>query len=393
MASIYPNTKNGKIISFKFKAFLGRDENGKQRFKCMTWIPEKFMSDKKLLQTAQREATIWELGVIKNEKEKKLKKEPQFITFNEFAENIWFPKEIDNSEHRKSTVAFNANMLKVIKEYFAEIKLCDVTSSFIEQYFDYLKNVRVTSKNKHYSPKTQRHHYATLKLIFDYAKRMNYIVVNPLDAVNSPRFAKHKVDALSRGEVDKLLREIENLPLRLRTIYVTLLTTGVRRGECFGLKWCDIDFEHSVMTIKRNVTYTAKYGVLVGLPKTEAGIRVIPLTSRLLCLLNEYYAEEIKENSVSLDSFVFHSSESVNIPQAPDYITRHMKRFMKRVELPDMSPHDLRHTCASVLLQNGADIKSVQDILGHSDASTTLNFYVRSDLDSMRSATERAFGG
>lgn len=65
---------------------------------------------------------------------------------------------------------------------------------------------------------------------------------------------------------------------------------------------------------------------------------------------------------------------------------------MKRIGLPDMSPHDLRHTCASLLLQSGADIKSVQDILGHSDASTTLNFYVRSDMDSMRGATKKAFG-
>ena len=68
-----------------------------------------------------------------------------------------------------------------------------------------------------------------------------------------------------------------------------------------------------------------------------------------------------------------------------------MKRLMKRVGLPDMLPHDLRHTCASMLLKSGADIKSVQDILGHSNASTTLNFYVRSNMDSMRMATDKAF--
>ncbi len=72
-------------------------------------------------------------------------------------------------------------------------------------------------------------------------------------------------------------------------------------------------------------------------------------------------------------------------------MTKHAKRLMKRLGLPDMSPHDLRHTCASLLLQSGADIKSVQDILGHADASTTLNFYVRSNMDTMRTATARAF--
>ena len=78
-------------------------------------------------------------------------------------------------------------------------------------------------------------------------------------------------------------------------------------------------------------------------------------------------------------------------PRDPTYITKHMKRLMKRVGLPDMSPHDLRHTCVSMLLQSGADIKSVQDIIGHSNASTTLNFYVRLNMDSMRMATDKAF--
>ena len=72
-----------------------------------------------------------------------------------------------------------------------------------------------------------------------------------------------------------------------------------------------------------------------------------------------------------------------------------MKKFMKKIGLPDMSPHDLRHTCGSLLIQGGADIKSVQEILGHTNASTTLNFYVRSDIGRMKAATDKfanAFG-
>ena len=106
-------------------------------------------------------------------------------------------------------------------------------------------------------------------------------------------------------------------------MYTLLLTTGIRRGECFGLQWQDVGFINKSIHIERSVTYTFMSGIVIG--------------------------------------------------------------------LPDMSPHDLRHTCASLLLQSGADIKSVQDILGHADASTTLNFYVKSDMNNMRTATANAF--
>ena len=108
-------------------------------------------------------------------------------------------------------------------------------------------------------------------------------------------------------------------------------------------------------------------------------------------LLTDYKTSKSQNTSLSDNMFLFHSAESPLQPHDPTYITKHMKKFMKRIGLPDMSPHDLRHTCASLLLQSGADIKSVQDILGHSNASTTLNFYVRSNMVSMQRATAKAF--
>ena len=89
------------------------------------------------------------------------------------------------------------------------------------------------------------------------------------------------------------------------------------------------------------------------------------------------------------DAFLFPGTNGLFTPRNPDAITRRVKRFMKSNGLPDLSPHDLRHSCATLLLMNGADIKSVQQILGHSDASTTLNFYVRADFQQMRQATDK----
>ena len=391
MASIYPNKKNGKIVSFKFKAYLGRDENGKQVFKCTTWIPDKTMSEGKLTALAEKEATIWERDLICTIAEEKRTTSPEEITFKDFVERKWFPNELNNAEHRNSTIDFRRYLLIVIVDYLGEFKLKNIDSAKIEEYFDYLKNTYRTKHNTQVSQQTMRHHYCTLNLIFEYALKLNYVSVNPLTKVKTPKLSKHKVDALSKGEVLEFIKEIENLPLMQRVIYTLLLTTDVRRGECFGLQWGDIDFENRIIHIERNVTYTTLKGISVGLPKTNTGIREIPITAGVLSLLIDYKKSEQQEKSLSNDMFLFHSVSSPFVPHDPTYITKHMKKFMKRIGLPDMSPHDLRHTCASMLLQSGADIKSVQDILGHSNASTTLNFYVRSDMDSMRGATAKAF--
>ena len=99
MASIYPTYKDGKIVSFKFKAFLGKDQNGKQIFKCSTWYPDKPMSEKKMLSCAQKEAILWENSLCtENEKTQEISCS-QPIPFREFVETKWIPAELNNNEH------------------------------------------------------------------------------------------------------------------------------------------------------------------------------------------------------------------------------------------------------------------------------------------------------
>ena len=117
---------------------------------------------------------------------------------------------------------------------------------------------------------------------------MGYLKCNPMEMVESPKVPKNRVNALSKNETMRFVTEVEKLPIRLKTAYTLLLTTGMRRGECFGLQWQDIDFECSVIRIERNVTFTASSGVRIGLPKTAQGIRVIPITERMVNILKEY---------------------------------------------------------------------------------------------------------
>ena len=84
MASIYPNRKKGKIVSFKFKTYLGKDENGKQVFKCFTWIPEKTMSESRLIALAEKEAIVWEHNLLCAMEAEKRASSPEEITFRDF---------------------------------------------------------------------------------------------------------------------------------------------------------------------------------------------------------------------------------------------------------------------------------------------------------------------
>ena len=387
MATIYPNRKDGKIISVKLKAYLGRDEQGKQIFRCKNWIPDRDMTEKKLLALAEKEAILFEHEAAAQYEEERKAFKPNEILFNDFVQKVWFPAKINLKEVRPTTIAFHSYILKIVLPYFEGQKLKDITDKHIERYLSYLKNTYRTNQNKPLAPKTIRHHYGTLSLIFEYALKLDYIEKNPLAKVDTPKLVKHKVNALSKAETQIFVKEIEKLPLWLKTMYNLLLTTGIRRGECFGLQWQDIDFVNRLIRIERNVTYTALKGIVVGKPKTQAGIREIPLTDGMINLLQEYKNQE----NAAANAFVFHAETSPFEPHHPDFATDHLKKFMKKIGLPDMSPHDLRHTCASLLLQSGADIKSVQDILGHADASTTLNFYVKSDMNNMRKATANAF--
>lgn len=399
MATIREKKKNNKTIYYKFTCCLGRDLKGKQIRRYVSWYPPEGLSPSKERKAAERAADAWEEEVRK-EYERDLQN-PTRVTvkeiaskrtnFGEFVMNVWFPICVDNGEHKVRTIAFYNQTAKSILRNFEGYTLQNMNSLTLQRYFISLK------KEKGYSAQYRHHQYRVLKMVFDFAVKEGIISENPMENVDKPKLERKKVDALSEEEAKAFFTALEEAPLDLRCALTLMTTAGLRRGECVGLKWKDFDEENEIISIERNVIYTKRDGITINTPKTEKSTRVIPLMKITTELLSRFRKQKQRENpEVDLEeSFIFHSRKDIFFPKNPDAVTRRLKRFMESNNLPDLSPHDLRHSCATLLLASGADIKSVQEIMGHTDARTTLNYYVRTDMKQMRNATNKfaeAFG-
>ena len=399
MASIREKKHNGRIISYQFTCCLGRDAQGKQIRRYSTWTPPDGLTPAKAKKTAEKAAEAWE----QSEKQEYAKDmaSPERVQIKElvrskmdfasFVSEVWFPIRIENGEFKAKTVSFYLDTTKTITRYFQGYLLANVGAIAIQKFLIHLRN------DMGFSAQYIHHHYRTLNMIFNFAIKQSIISANPMEDVAKPKLEKKSVDALSTEEAKQFFTSLSECPLDFHCMLHLMITTGIRRGECVGLKWRDIDFLNAVIRIERNVVYTVDSGIVVNTPKTTTSIRTLPITGSTLDLLQRLKKQQQinHPHTILEDSFIFPSKDNLFAPRDPNAVTRRLKRFMKRNGLPDMSPHDLRHSCATLLLSQGADIKSVQQILGHTKASTTLDFYVKSDLKQMQAATDKlamAFG-
>lgn len=398
MASIKENVKGGKVVSYRFTACLDRDATGKQVRKSTTWKPTKGLTPARARKAAQRAAEEWEQE-LRAEYQKEQEQEPisqsspvglqdDFVTF---VNEIWLPVHIRGGDIKPSTVVFYEYMARPITEYFKGAVLQQIRSIEIQKFLAYLRTDYRTSKGRKLSPKSIRHHYIALCSIFGYATEHELLASNPMEKIAPPKKDKKPVDALTEEQAMRVFELLPTLPLDFHCMMNLLITTGMRRGECLGLKWKDIDENRSVLRVERSVSYTSMTGIIISTPKSATSIRTIPLIPSTLQLLQQLKSQIRQEHpKTSLkEAFVFPSEDDLFAPRDPNAVTRRVKRFMKKNNLPDLSCHDMRHSCATLLLAHGADIKSVQQILGHADASTTLNFYVRADLKQMQDAAEK----
>ena len=222
------------------------------------------------------------------------------------------------------------------------------------------------------SPRTVQYLHSVLHRALKQALRWRLVPRNVTEAVDPPRVRKEEMRPLSPAEARKLLEATRTD--RLEALYVLAVHCSLRQGELLGLKWKDIDLEAGTLQIRRTLSdgaFTA--------PKTARSRRSVKLTAGAVEALKRHSARQADEMTRVGERYedrgLIFASE-VGTPFNRHNLTqRSFKLLLKRAELPNIRFHDLRHTCATLLLSKGVHPKFVQELLGHATIAITLDTY------------------
>ena len=267
-----------------------------------------------------------------------------------------------------------------IAPYFNAINLTlyDLRPSHIQAF--YVHELESVSSN------TVIHEHAVIYEALKYAYKIGLVPVNEATKVDRPKKIKYEPQFLKADELEIMFKALRGTPFELPVLVASFY--GLRRGEVLGLKWDAIDFDACTITIKRTVVSTLVDGKREILrqdsTKTKSSYRTLPLVGKF----KQYFLEVMQsqeENkklcgncyNYEYDGYIFVDAMGNLIK--PNYLSGQFPRFLERHGLRKIRFHDLRHSCASLLLANNVPMKQIQEWLGHSLISTTADIYSHLD--------------
>ena len=267
-----------------------------------------------------------------------------------------------------------------IKPNIGDIPIEKLTSLQLQKFYRLLltegRVPRIESEKqpRGLSAKTVRNINQVISSAMDMAVRHKLILSNPTEGCELPKVEHREMKTLPAEQLGAFLREAKESGVY--ELYYLDLATGLRRGELLGLKWEDIDLQNGIIHVRRQVARVD--GEVKELPlKTKNSYRNISISQDAVAMLTDMEAHRSSD-------YVFPSSTGG--PISPDSVNNMLHRVLKRAGLPSIRFHDLRHTFATLALQNGVDIKTVSGMLGHFSAGFTLDTYAHVTTSAQKEA-------
>ena len=226
------------------------------------------------------------------------------------------------------------------------------------------------------SPRSVQYVHVTLHKALKQAVRDGLTARNATEAVKPPQVPRKEIRPLTPEQVKTLFEATKGD--RLEALYVLAVTTGLRQGELLGLKWDDVDMEAGTLQVRRTLT-TAKGGPVLSPPKTRGSRRTVKLSQTAIEVLRSHLARQLEEidrvGSLWRENGLIFASEVGEPLDRRDLTTHRFKPLLRRAGLAPIRFHDLRHTCATLLLSKNVNPKVVSEMLGHATIAITLDTY------------------
>ena len=297
--------------------------------------------------------------------------------------NQYIAEWLDGYKGNLSVLTYNNYKLMAdtrIAKYFQKlgVPLKEITGDELNDFYAYLRNDGLSGAS------AQRYH-SLLHIAFKHAVKRGIILANPCDRADRPKATQYIASYYNQEEIKQLLECLDNEPMRIAVILTAYYS--LRRSEVLGIKWSAIDWTENKITIRHKVIENKLEGGRIeghDVMKTKSSYRSLPLIPQVKEILLQEKAKQesmrkLLRGAYNKKYLDYVCVDAIGDILTPKYISSHFKVILAKNGLKKIRFHDLRHSCASLLLANKVPMKMIQDWLGHSDMSTTANIYSHVD--------------
>jgi integrase len=347
--------QRGKNV-FNVSVSLGRDPTTrKYRYQWVTVHGSKKDAEKKLVELLHQIDTG---GYVK----------PGKTTLGEFFDR-WLRDYVRPNLSPRTYEGYEEICRHHLAPFFGNLTLNELKAEHLQRY----NSEKLSSS---LSAMTVRHHHTVLHKALQTAIKWELISRNPADAVEPPKVVRHEMKTWNNDEVNQFLESAKGTPYY--ALFYTLLYTGLRRSEALALRWQDVDLLGCQISVSRSMHYLRGGKVIFRQTKTDKSQRTVALSPSTSLMLSDYRKNKEAESipigrALSDSDLVFSDIEGK--PFLPNSVTHAWIKLVRHTGLKSIRLHDARHTHASLMLKQGIHPKIVQERLGHSSISITLDTY------------------
>lgn len=327
-----------------------------------------------------------ELAKFQVEVESKEYIAPEKFIFGAFVKE-WQSKFVEKQLAGKTIQNYLHHAQKRIEPYFGHLRMDKIKTLHIVQFLDELQapGMRRDGKEGVLSPASVVYVYRVLRSIFTKAMEWKVIKDNPMIGAQKPKEPElDEMETYTEEEVSLLFEALQDEPQKFNAMIVLAFTTGMRRGELLGLEWEHVDLEGGLLEVKQSIAMRIAGIPEIKSPKNKSSKRLISLPVPVIEQLRELQSATIKERENLSDlqrgdghTFVFCNEfgESYAPKTFSDWWRSFHKRILSKLDLKYIRFHDIRHTSASLLINQNVHAKIISKRLGHAKIGTTMNIY------------------